>query len=183
MRNQQYMLTRENRLKYTIYMASVTSLILLSTLLAGCGGALSVPSTNSSSGGQVININNTVTPVPTFPPVTMGAWVSDQSPYFGQTIYLYAIIRTHTLTGPPMPPNPPVQVSITSGASSPPQTTDPNDGIAVFAIQANAQPTQPQVIYLTAVVNGTTLTASTFYTTLPTAPPATTPTATSTAGG
>lgn len=159
----------------------------LTVLVAACAGTgpLTTPSSTGGqgSGGLLINVINNVTPVPTFLPITIGAWVSNQTPNQGDNITVYASVRTHNLAtpGPPMPPNPPVSVTLSGpGINLPPATTGATDGIAVFHIQANGTPGNPVELFTSAVVNGQILRTETFYAVLPNVAPSPTITVTAT---
>jgi hypothetical protein len=150
-------------------------------LLTACSAAPATNGTNNGSSNPPSLLLN-ITPTPTFNPVTIGAWTSNQSPQLNDIITLYALIRVQVadMTRPATPPQTPATVTFSFsggfGGTAVSAQTD-TDGLAAYTMAAQGQPAVPVTVTATAAVNGLSLTTYTFYTILPTAPPSVTPTA------
>ena len=153
----------------------LVAILVSACSLGGSGGSGGSSSTTNNNSGDFIISQNNISPIPTFPPVTIGAWMSNMTPTLGDTITLYALVRNQP-ADMKSASQPAVGVSVSAagniGSAAQQQTTDA-DGLAKFTFQASGTPGQPQVI--TVITQG--VSTNTFYTILPTAPqPTTTPT-------
>jgi hypothetical protein len=150
--------------------------------LVGCQQAPIPGVANSNSNAiQIITPNpGQLTPTPTFPPFTIGAWPSNFSPNNKDTITIYVFCRTQpaSMNGPSTPPGAGLQVSVNvldpvnkqfSG------NTD-NDGLAAIPITFDdSQSGKPVVVNVSVSYQGTNYQANTFFTPNPTATPTPTP--------
>lgn len=151
----------------------VVALSVLSVALVACQ-ATALPGSGGGSGanGKSLTFNSTpaaVSPTPTFPPFTIGAWPSNYSPNNPDTITIYVICRTQdpTMQTPAKPPNPGVPVTIfVQGAINQTftATTGP-DGIATAQVAfSDPNPGVPVIVQVSAPYNGHTYVNQTFFT-------------------
>ncbi|MBA3826786.1 MAG: hypothetical protein H0X24_23185 [Ktedonobacterales bacterium] len=146
---------------------------LVVIFLAGCasGNAPSLNATSSNTGGLAGSSNDPNAPPtpPPFPAFTVGAWVANMAPQKGEADRVYVLTRLHdpAMTGPSQPP-PQGSVGVTAVIDGVAQN-NPTDktGYAYFDFKANAAPTVPSVITLTANYQGKSYQTTTFYTVLP----------------
>jgi hypothetical protein len=156
-------------------------LFSIALVMTSCSGL-------NPGGGNAVDLNNGVPnvldnlpPTPVFPPETIGAYVSNQTPADGDNINVYVILRGHDYSTP-KPPTPLVGVPVTiSGQFQPVQPTSSpmtvnteRDGMAKFIIKVSGRPGLPQVINVSARVNNKTITTTTFFAVMP--PPYLSPT-------
>jgi hypothetical protein len=149
------------------YATPLFGFLMLSIAMAGCANTIGGGYNNGNANAPIVN--SATTPTPDFPKVTMGAWVSNQTPLAGDNIVVYVVIRSHTYDiKNPQPPQavPGVSVSISFNGSAPPQTTD-QTGLAAFPIQAQGNPGTPVIVNVSATAQGVNLRTDTFYTVLP----------------
>ncbi len=144
---------------------------LLLILLTGCAGgnAPNVGTTSGDTGTLAGNDPNAAPTPPPFPAFTVGAWVNDMSPKKGKTDRLYVLVRLHdsAMAGPSQPP-PEGSIQVTAIIdSTPQQKSNDKAGYIFFDFTANAPPTVPSVITVTAVYQGRPYQTTTFYTVLP----------------
>jgi len=163
---------------------SVISVALVACQAPAASGSGGAATTGGSFSFTTPGAN--VSPTPTFPAFTIGAWPSNYSPNNPDTITIYVICRTQdpSMKTPAQPPNPPVQVTILVGApinQSATVTTGP-DGIATTQIAfSDPTPGIPVIVGVTATYNGAVYSNQTFFTPgatftpTPTAGPSTTP--------
>ena len=146
---------------------SVLSLALVAcqaSAVSGSGGGAS-----TGSGFTFTTPGANVSPTPTFPQFTIGAWPSNYSPNNPDTITIYVICRTQdqSMQTPAQPPNPPATVSILIGApinQSATVTTGP-DGIATTQVAfSDPQPGIPVIVTVTSTYNNATYSNQTFFT-------------------
>jgi hypothetical protein len=155
---------------------ALVALVLLLLALAGCQqGAL--PGQNNTTQIQIITPNpGQLTPTPTFPPFTVGAWPSNYSPQNKDTITIYVICRVQPagMTGPGTPPSAGlnVQVQVAAPVNQTYQGTTDADGMAAITFSINdSQSGVPVVVTNLVNYNGQTYVATTFFTPNPTATP------------
>lgn len=155
----------------------ILALGFMATLVACTGGPVAItPNTNGGSLSFQTPDTAQNTATPTFPPFTVGAWVSNFSPNINDAITIYIICRvqdTANMTNPPHPPAPGLAVlAILSGPinASLPGTTG-TDGIAAIPYVVN-DPYVGQPVTITVHVNygGQSYRAQTFFTSGPTTP-------------
>lgn len=148
----------------------VVALSMLSVALVAC----QAPAVSGSGGGAstqtfAFGTPPPVSPTPTFPTFTIGAWPSNYSPSNPDTITIYVICRTQdqSMKTPAQPPNPGVPVTILIGApinQSATVTTGP-DGIATTQVAfSDSTPGVPVIVTVTATYNGATFSNQTFFT-------------------
>lgn len=151
--------------------------LCLVAFVASCSNAALPGSSSNQGNDRVYNVVSPTSAVPTFPPVTIGAWVSNPSPQTGDIFTIYVMVRVQDakMTGPSKPPNGSVQVSI-QGNNVPAATASTNsNGVASFSVKATAPPTEPQTVIVKATVNGATYDARTNFTVIPNTYPWPTP--------
>jgi hypothetical protein len=151
------------------------ALTFMAMLLVACTGNPVVVTPNSGGGGLSFQTPDTAqnTATPTFPPFTVGVWVSNYSPNVSDTITIYVICRvqdTTNMTNPPHPPAPGLQVRIIlegpingnlSGNTG-------ADGIAAISYSLNDPYVgQPVTIIAHVVYGNKDYTAQSFFTTGP----------------
>lgn len=150
----------------------VVALSVLAVGLAACQAAPVTP-TGGSASGNTLTINTTpaanVSPTPTFPPFTIGAWPSNYSPNNPDTITIYVICRVQdpTMQTPAKPPSPGVSVTIfVQGAINQTFTaTTGADGIATAQVAfSDPNPGVPVTVQVTANYNNHTYSNDTFFT-------------------
>ena len=159
---------------------------VLSVTLVACqvSGASVGGGSNTGSGLNFTTPNpSKLSPTPTFPPFTIGAWPSNYSPQAldNITIYVLCRVQSSTMAGPATPPNPltvtvlvdtPINKTLTA-------TTDAN-GLATVPLSfSDPNPGTPVVVTVYATWNGQVFRNQTFFT--PGATNTPTPAATSTA--
>src|SRR5262245_37765664 len=168
------------------------ALLLLSVLLVAC--ATPTAPAAPAGGNTGINVFRTpnpkaASPTPTFPPFTIGAFPSNYSPSNNEhmTIYVICRIQPKDLSSPPQPASGiSVQVFVGAPINQSFTKTTGADGLAANAFDENdPQSGVPVPVDVTAVYNGVTYHAETFFTPNPTAAPTPTPggTPTGTPGG
>jgi hypothetical protein len=163
-------------------MLLVAALCIISVALAACQtSSESSAAPADSSGANVFHTPNPslASPTPTFPPFTVGAWPSNYSPGNNDTITIYILCRVQKdMNNPPLPPNPPVQVTVLVGdpvGGTHTATTD-NDGLAAITFAYNdPQSGVPVVVSVQVTYGNQTYAAQTFFTPAPTRRPSPTP--------
>jgi PAB1-binding protein PBP1 len=166
----------------------VVALSVLSVALVACQAA-ALPTGGSGTGKSLVFATaaaNSVSPTPTFPSFTIGAWPSNYSPGNPDTITIYVICRVQdpTMQSPARPPNPGVPVTIfVQGAINQTftATTGP-DGIATAQVAfSDPNPGVPVIVQVSAVyqqhsyINQTFFTPGATFTPTPTLGPGVTP--------
>lgn len=137
---------------------------------SGNGGGLPI----SSGGGPAVS------PTPTFPPFTIGAWPSDRSPAVNDTVTIYVICRVQdqSMNGPSTPPpaGQKIQIIVGDPINQPLQGVTGPDGIAAVPVTFNdPRPGFPVVVQVSTEWKGKTYTNSTFFTPGATFKPTATP--------
>lgn len=154
-------------------LATILGILSIAALVAACSNGPLTTGTGSQPGGggnSIPNILTSTNTVPTFPPATIGAWMSNQTPSEGDNIMVIAIVR---LQSSAMTNAGSAQAGITvtfTGGANGSGTTDAA-GYATLPIVVSSPPGVPQVIEVSASVGGQTFKNTTFYTALPTQPP------------
>jgi len=159
------------------------ALLLLSVMLVACAApaAPAAPAGNNT-GVNVFRTPNpkAASPTPTLPPFWIGAWPSNPSPSNNEhmTIYVLCKIQPKDVSIPSQPAGgisvqvfvgPPINQNYT-------KTTGGNDGLAAIEFDENdPQSGVPVSVDVTAVYQGVTYHAETFFTPNPTAAPTPTP--------
>jgi hypothetical protein len=156
----------------------VLALAFMATVLVACTGGPVAVNPNAGGGNLTFQTPDTAqnTATPTFPPFTVGAWVSNYSPNINDSITIYVICRvqdTANMTNPPHPPAPGLKVSlILSGPIN--ASLDGStgaDGIAAIPYVVNDPYVgQPVTIVVHVTYGGQTYRAATFFTSGPSTP-------------
>ena len=162
------------------------ALTFMALLLVACAGNPVVVTPNSGGGGLSFQTPDTAqnTATPTFPPFTVGVWVSNYSPNPTDTITIYVICRVQdvtNMTNPPHPPAPGLQVRvILEGPINGSLTgTTGADGIAAISYPVNDPYVgQPVTIIAHVTYAGKDYAAASFFTTGPSTPLTPTPSGT-----
>ena len=148
------------------------ALSVLSVALVACQAPAV---TGSSTGGGSTGISlitqaaGSLSPTPTFPPITIGAWPSSYSPGNPDTITIYAILRVQdqSMQTPSQPPNPGLPVSFLIGApinQSATVKTGP-DGVAATTVAfSDPSPGVPVIVTVTVTYKGVPYSNQTFFT-------------------
>lgn len=158
------------------------ALLLLSVMLVAC--ATPTAPAAPAGGNTGINVFRTpnpkaASPTPTFPPFTIGAMPSNYSPSNNEhmTIRVWCFIQPKDFSSPPQPA---AGISVQAFVGAPinqsfTQTTG-KDGVADIEFDENdPQSGVPVSVDVTAVYQGVTYHAETFFTPNPTAAPTSTP--------
>ncbi len=148
----------------------VVALSVLSVALVACQ-ATALPGGGGGASGKPLTFSTpaNVSPTPTFPVFTIGAWPSNYSPNNPDTITIYVICRVQdtTMQTPAKPPNPGVPVTIfVQGAINQTftATTGP-DGIATAQVAfSDPNPGVPVIVQVSAPYSGHTYVNQTFFT-------------------
>lgn len=150
---------------------------VLALALVGCDAAAAPGQTNSTNIIAITTPNpGQLTPTPTFPPFTVGAWPSNYSPNDKETITIYVFCRVQAaaMTGPSVPPAAGVSVALSFGDpidKSATGTTDA-DGLAAIPFTVDdPHAGQPVTVSVSVGYGGQTYIARTFFTPNPTATP------------
>lgn len=166
------------------------ALSMLSVALVACQATAITPPGSGGGPGSTLTFStsaaNAVSPTPTFPLFTIGAWPSNYSPGNPDTITIYVICRVQdpTMQSPAVPPNPGVSVTIfVGGAINQTLTaTTGADGIATAQLAfSDPDPGVPVVVQVSASYRNQTYKNQTFFTpgatftATPTGGPSTTP--------
>jgi hypothetical protein len=161
------------------------ALVSLSISLAACAVGQSSSSSPSLAPGIsfVTPDPAQASPTPSFPPFTIGAWVSNYSPNQNDTVTIYVLCRVQdpTMQTPSVPPPTPVHVRVALDQLGAVLEGDTDkDGIAAISYTFNDPNTgQPVDITVTASYQGHPYIARTFFTPginiVPTATPGGTP--------
>ncbi|MGH2505476.1 MAG: hypothetical protein ACRDID_23440 [Ktedonobacterales bacterium] len=156
------------------FIIMVVALGMLSVALVACQAtAITPPGSGNSGQGSTLTFAtaaaNAVSPTPTFPVFTIGAWPSNYSPGNPDTITIYVICRVQdpTMKSPAVPPNPGVTTTIfVEGAVNQTFTaTTGSDGIATAQVAfSDPNPGVPVVVQVSATYNGQTYKNQTFFT-------------------
>jgi hypothetical protein len=153
------------------------ALTLLVMLLAACTAGPVAVTPNGGGGNLTFQTPDAAqnTATPTFPPFTVGAWVSNYSPNINDSITIYVICRVQdpTMATPPHPPAPGLQVRVI--LFGPINATLPGstgaDGIAAIPYVVNDPYVgQPVTIIVHVSYGGRDYPAQTFFTSGPTTP-------------
>ncbi len=150
----------------------VVALSVMSVALVACQ-----TSTITGTGGSGVGKNFTLitpgpgdmSPTPTFPPLTIGAWPSNYSPGNPDTITIYAICRVQdpTMQTPATPPSPGIAVTFLIGApiNQSATVTTGTDGIATTQVAfSDSSPGTPVIVTVTTQYKGVPYTNETFFT-------------------
>jgi hypothetical protein len=148
----------------------VVALSVLSVALVACQ-ATALPGGGGAATGKSLTFSTPVdvSPTPTFPAFTIGAWPSNYSPNNPDTITIYVICRVQdtTMQTPAKPPNPGVPVTIfVQGAINQTFTaTTGADGIATAQVAfSDPNPGVPVIVQVSAPYSGHTYVNQTFFT-------------------
>ena len=165
----------------------VVALSVLSVALVACQ-ATALPGGGGAATGKSLTFSTPidVSPTPTFPAFTIGAWPSNYSPNNPDTITIYVICRVQdpTMQTPAKPPNPGVPVTIfVQGAINQTFTaTTGADGIATAQVAfSDPNPGVPVIVQVSApyqnhtYINQTFFTPGATFTPTPSVSPGTTP--------
>lgn len=152
--------------------AMLLGILSIAALVAACSNGTPSNGNGSQPGGgnSIPNILDSTNTVPTFPPVTIGAWMSNQTPNVGDNITVIAVVH---LQDPGMKNVGSTQAGINvtfSGGANGTSVTDAA-GYATLPIVVSSPSGVPQVIEVSTNVGGQTYKNTTFYTSLPTQPP------------
>jgi hypothetical protein len=165
---------------------ALAALFILALGLVGCQQA-PLPGQGNNVQVQIITPNpGQLTPTPTFPPFTIGAWPSNYSPNNKDTITIYVLCRVQpaSMAGPGTPPSPGLSVQVQVGAPVNQTYEGTTDAEGMAAITFNIDDSQsglPVVVTAIVTYNGQTYVAHTFFTPNPSAQPKPTPKGTATA--
>ena len=138
----------------------VVALSVLSVALVACQADGASGWWGAATGKSLTFTTPAVSPTPTFPSFTIGAWPSNYSPDNPDTITIYVICRAQdpTMQTPAKPPNPGVPVTIfVQGAINQTftATTGP-DGIATAQVAfSDPNPGVPVIVQVSAAVSAT----------------------------
>jgi hypothetical protein len=172
------------------------ALSVLSVALVACQASPISGGSGGSGAGKTFTLitppAGSISPTPTFPAFTIGAWPSSYSPSNPDTITIYAICRVQdpTMQTPAKPPSP-LSVTFLIGApiNQSATVTTGSDGIATTQVVfSDSNPGVPVNVTVTANYSGQSYTNETFFTPgalvapTPTAGPNTTPGATPSTG-
>lgn len=158
----------ENARRFAILLVALSS---LSVTLVAC----QVTGTSSTSGGDTgatfsFTTPNpkSLTPTPTFPPFTVGAWPSTYSPQALDNITIYVLCRVQvaSMSGPAQPP-PPMTVTIQVDApinKTLSGKTDANGLAAIPLSFSDPSPGTPVKVFVYANWSGQTYQNMTFFT-------------------
>lgn len=162
------------------------ALALMASALAACTGGPVAVNPNAGGGNLAFQTPDTAqnTATPTFPPFTVGVWVSNYSPNINDSVTIYVICRvqdTTNMVNPPHPPAPGLQVRLIlegpinaslNGATG-------TDGIAAIPYVVNDPYVgQPVTIIAHVPYAGKDYTAQSFFTSGPGTPNTPTPSGT-----
>ena len=163
----------------------LVALSVLSVALVACQTPVPTSGGTSSGISLITPLANAVSPTPTFPPFTIGAWPSNYSPGNPDTITIYVLCRVQdqSMQTPSQPPNPGVPVTILIGSpiNQTATVTTGADGVAATTV-AFSDPTPGIPVQVTVPANwkGVPYSNQTFFTpgaTFTPTPKAKTPTA------
>jgi hypothetical protein len=162
------------------------ALTFMAMLLVACTGNPVAVTPNSGGGGLNFQTPDTAqnTATPTFPPFTVGVWVSNYSPNVNDTITIYVITRVQditNMTNPPHPPAPGLQVNIILEGPINGSLTGQTgvDGIAAISYPVNDPYVgQPVTIIAHVQYGGKPYSAQSFFTSSPGTAPTATPSGT-----
>ncbi len=160
--------------------------LALATLTISLVACESSPGTNSpsSSNGSGAPLTDTgglsVSPTPTFPPFTVGAWPSDRSPGINDTVTIYILCRVQdqSMNGPSTPPpaGQKIQVIVLDPINQSLLGVTGADGIAAVPVTFNdPKPGTPVIVQISTVWNNKTYNNETFFTPGATFKPTATP--------
>jgi hypothetical protein len=116
-----------------------------------------VPTSTQPSDLTIRNNNGGGSTIPPIPEYTLGLWVSNSTPGYGEAMTVYARISDYSL------PVSGQTVTFSWNDQTQSAKTD-RDGIAVITISAIGTPTQPVVITGSVTIKGNALTNQTFFT-------------------
>ena len=165
-----------------------TLLFLLAVILAACAAPTVAGTTTTGSGINVFRTPNPndVSPTPTFPPFTVGAWPSNYSPANNEHMTIYVLCKQQPTNqaGPatPVPLNTPVDIyigapvnrDIDDGHGHKPVTD--STGLATGQFDLNdPQSGLPVTVSVTVTLGNKSYHAETFFTPNPTQAPTPTP--------
>jgi hypothetical protein len=158
-----------------------TALGTMAVALVGCQQAPIPGIVNNTTALQIITPNpGQLTPTPTFPPFTVGAWPSNYSPNNKDsiTIYVFCRVQPGDMAGPSTPPKNSLQVTVNVLEPVNKQFTGNTDNVGLAAVPItfdDQQSGKPVVVAVSVNYNGTNYNANTFFTPNPTATPTPTP--------
>ena len=158
--------------RYGAALAATFALALVA--LAACSVGPAVQPLNQTGDSNFVTPDAAqLTPTPTFPPFTVGAWVSNYSPNPIDNITIYVLCRVQdtTMQGPPTPPTTPLGITVSlSGEDGSPvnatlQGTTGADGIAAIPYAVNDPAVgKPVDIQVSVNYQNATYIARTFFT-------------------
>lgn len=160
----------------------VMALVTLTISLVACESSpgTNSPTSGNGSGAPLTNAGGiSVSPTPTFPPFTIGAWPSDRSPGVNDTITIYVLCRVQdpTMKGPSTPAaGQKIQINVLDPINQGLQGTTDAQGYAAVSVTFNdPKPGTPVVVQVSTVWNGKTYTNESFFTPGATFKPTATP--------
>jgi hypothetical protein len=161
----------------------VLALATLTVSLVACQASpgTNTPSSGNGSGLQPSSSGGVeVSPTPTFPPFTIGAWPSDRSPAVNDTVTIYILCRVQdqSMNGPSTPPpaGQSIQVLVLDPINQPLQGVTGPDGIAAVPVTFNdPRPGYPVRVQVSTIWKGKTYSNETFFTPGATFKPTATP--------
>lgn len=148
------------------------ALSVLSVALVACQSPAVTGSGNGGASSGVSLITppaSALSPTPTFPPITIGAWPSSFSPGNPDTITIYAILRVQdqSMQTPSQPPNPglPVTFLIQAPINQSATVTTGSDGVAATTVAfSDPSPGVPVIVTVTVSYKGVAYSNQTFFT-------------------
>lgn len=147
---------------------------LISIVLVACQSPSAPTGAQQGPGG--VNVFHTPnpaldTPTPTFPPFTIGAWMSNYSPATKDTITIYVLckIQDQAFTGPPRPAaGQGVTISIGPPINQANGVTTDGSGLGAWTLQINDnQAGVPVQVTVSTSYKGQSYSAATFFTPAP----------------
>jgi hypothetical protein len=151
------------------FVALLAALSFLSVTLVACQVTGSSPAGSNTSQAFTFTTPNpkALSPTPTFPPHTCGAWVSNFSPQALDNITIYVLCRVQVpdMSGPAQPPSSPVSLTVQIGAPLNKTLTGVTDHTGLGAIPfAFTDPSPGTPVQVTVYSGGFAQPCQTFFT-------------------
>jgi len=157
--------------RFTLMLVAVS---LISVVLVACQTPSTPTVAQGGPGGvNVFHTPNAAldTPTPTFPPFTIGAWMSNFSPAANDTITIYVLckIQDQTFHGPARPAaGQPVTITIGPPINQANTVTADSSGLGAWTLKINdKQSGVPVQVTVSTTYKGQAYTRSTFFTPAP----------------